>query len=116
MSELSKINDMIDALDKKSQISDGSHTFDDLYFHRCILFAAVCNLSEYPTWRSKLHSDNSMYENYFIVGITTPKGDFSYHFHMDWWDYFVGIDVIEKAHKWDGHTSKDVVEKITSLY
>lgn len=28
----------------KGDISDGSHTFNELYYHRMILFAVICNV------------------------------------------------------------------------
>lgn len=116
MEKINKINYLIDTLEDKSEISDGSHTFDELYFHRCILFSAVCKLSKYYSWRSQLHDDGTMYENYFIVGISTPKGDFSYHFHMKMWDYFEGVEILDRAPAWDGHTADDIVDRITSLF
>lgn len=42
-----------------SQISDGYHTFEELYFHR---------------WKSRLHDDGTMFNNYFIIEINTPIG------------------------------------------
>ena len=83
-------------MEDKGNISDGSHTFNELYFHRCILFSAVCKLSGCDSWRSKLHDDGTMFENYFIVGISTPRGDFSYHYHREMWDHFEGVKILEK--------------------
>ena len=57
-----------------------------------------------------------MYENYFIVGISTPRGDFSYHFRMEMWDHFDGVKILDKAPAWDGHTADDIVDRITSLF
>ena len=39
----SEINRLISELEDKSNISDGSHTFGELYHHRAILFAVICN-------------------------------------------------------------------------
>lgn len=115
MEKVNKINYLIDTLEDKSNISDGSHTFNELYFHRCILFSAICKLSECYSWRSQLHDDGTMYENYFVVGISTPRGDFSYHFHIEWWDHFDTVKILERAPKWDGHTASDI-DRITSLF
>lgn len=54
-------------------ISDGYHTFNELYHHRAILFANICNKSG-KSWKSKKHHDGSMYDGMFIVGINTPDG------------------------------------------
>lgn len=90
------------------EISDGYHTFNELYFHRMILFSIV--LSSFPerAWRSKLHDDGTMYDNYFIVGVDTPEGQYSYHYHMEFWDHFKDTKEVLKAPKWDGHQPKDI--------
>ena len=89
------------------EISDGSHTFKELYEHRCNLFAVICNSHKDKAWKSWMHSDGTMFEDYFIVGITTKEGDFSYHYHKDNWDLFE-VEELEYAKEWDGHTSKDI--------
>ena len=92
------------------EYSDGYHTFEELYDHRMFLFSIICSTEEYNkfAWKSKLHDDGTMYDNYFIVGVTTPKGDFTYHCDMKHWDKF-NVEVLEYAPKWDGHTSDDIV-------
>ena len=35
------------------EISDGHHTFDELYRHRIVLFCALCNLLPEISWKSK---------------------------------------------------------------
>ncbi len=94
--------------------SDGSHTFDELYYHRMVLFAAICNQNETYAWKSWFHDDGTMYDDYFIVGIKTSEGDFSYHYHKDHWDVFK-VPVYDRAPKWDGHTSKDVTRLLSLL-
>lgn len=92
------------------EYSDGFHTFDELYKHRMILFSIICNTAEYNqyAWKSKLHDDKTMFKDYFIVGIITPEGDFTYHYHLKYWDEF-NVKELETAPKWDGHTSHDIV-------
>lgn len=100
------------------QTSDGYHTFDELYSHRMFLFAALLQLAqkqsktEVITFKSKLHDDGTMFPNYFIVGVKTPEGYFTYHYHEDHWDLFDVIEV-EKAPEWDGHKSDDVVRLLS---
>ena len=93
---------------KMGNISDGYHTFDELYNHRMILFSIICNTYKDKAWKSWKHDDGTMYDDYFIVRITTDKGDYSYHYHKDNWGYF-NVKEIEFAPKWDGHTPKDIV-------
>ena len=94
-------------------ISDGSHTFNELYHHRMVLFAVILKNHLDKAWKSKKHSDGSMYENYFIVGIDTPDGQYSYHYHMDNWKYFVDVKELEFAPEWDGHQPDDVVRLLS---
>lgn len=94
-------------------INDGSHSFNELYYHRMILFAAVCNKNKANAWKSKKHADGSMYDNYFIVGIETPEGQYSYHYHIDNWNFF-DVKELECAPEWDGHQPKDV-KRLLSL-
>lgn len=90
-----------------SQLTDGYHTFQELYVHRMELFAVICRQNQAHAWKSKLHDDGTMYPNYFIVGINTPSGPFTYHYRMDSWDLF-DIKELERAPEWDGHTSADI--------
>ena len=100
-------------VDKIGDISDGDHTFNELYDQRMILFAVICNTYESKAWKSWKHEDGTMYDNYFIVGITTPEGDYTYHYHKDCWDTF-NIKELPNAPKWDGHTAYDV-DRLLSL-
>lgn len=76
MDKIEEINSMID-------MSAGYHTFEELYRHRVILFQVICNEFQDRSWKSKKHADGTMYQDCFIVGITTEQGDYTYHYHMD---------------------------------
>ena len=67
----------------------------------------ICNQNKSMSWKSKLHADGTMFDDFFIVGIDTPEGQFTYHYHIDNWDLF---DVLElpNAPEYDGHTPGDV--------
>jgi len=92
--------------------SDGYHTPDELYYDRMVLFSVICNKNPQLAWKSKLHDDGTMYDNYFIVGIVTSAGDFTYHYHIDHWDEFK-VRELPKAPKWDGHTREDIKRLLT---
>lgn len=99
-----------------NDISDGCHTFGELYDHRAKLFSIICNqdfICE-NAWKSRLHDDGTMFDGYFIVGINTPKGQATYHYEMKYWDYF-HIKELDKAPKWDGHTPNEAIERLLSL-
>lgn len=99
-----------------NNISDGYHTFGELYDHRAKLFSIICNqdfICE-NAWKSKKHDDGTMFDGYFIVGINTPKGQATYHYELKYWDYF-HIKELDKSPKWDGHTANDAIERLLSL-
>ncbi len=97
------------------EISDGFHTFDSLYHQRMILFAALVNTFPSIAWKSRKHSNGEtpFGGGWFIVGINTPKGPYTYHYEDKYWDIF-HCQELEKAPEWDGHTDKDV-ERLLSL-
>lgn len=98
----------------RAECSDGCHTFDELYYHRRCLFSIIIKQNKNLAWKSKLHSDGTMFDNYFIVGIDTPNGQATYHYHMDHWDMFDCVE-LPNAPEWDGHTSDDVLKRLLSL-
>ncbi len=94
------------------EVSDGYHTFNELYHHRAVLFAVICNQNPGHAWKSKKHFDGSMYDGMFIVGLNTPFGPVTYHYDIDpYWNMFC---VAEKdyADVWDGSTSDDCVKRL----
>lgn len=94
--------------------SDGYHTFDELYHHRTVLFAALCAAYPLRSWKSKKHSDGSMFEGMFICGINTPYGPATYHIDLKFWEMF-DCHEIKNAPEWDGYTPDDVVNRIMSI-
>lgn len=101
---------------KTKDISDGYHTFGELYHHRAILFSVICNTYKEKAWKSKLHDDGTMFDgDMFIVGIETPEGNYTYHYHTDlYWDIFE-VKELDKAPKWDGHEPKDITRLFSLL-
>lgn len=95
--------------------SDGYHTFDELYEHRATLFSIVVAAFPERSWKSLRHSDGSMYDGMFIVGIDTPDGQATYHYDVDpWWPLF-HCRVLESAPEWDGHTPADAMRRLGGL-
>lgn len=95
-------------------VSDGCHTFNELYYHRMVLFSTICNQNKELAWKSYKHSDGEIWDGYFIVGITTPKGDYTYHYKNECWDYFK-IKEVEYAPKYDGHKPEDITRLFSLL-
>lgn len=95
--------------------SDGYHTFNDLYNQRLFLSAALFNAYKDKAWKSRRHSDGKKCfgGGWFIVGIDTPAGPYTYHYENEHWDKF-DCRELPSAPEWDGHTDKDV-ERLMSL-
>lgn len=101
--------------ENKGKISDGYHTFDELYEHRHTLFICILRFNPLISWRSKLHSDGTMFPGWFIAGVQTPLGPATYHMPLYHWDALDMVETLDNAPEWDGHTSNDVLERIALL-
>jgi hypothetical protein len=90
------------------KMSDGYHTFADLYEQRLILSAALAKNNPHA-WKSKRHEDDSVPfgGGWFIMGFDTDEGCYTYHYELKDWDLFQ-CEELDKGKPWDGHTSKDV--------
>lgn len=90
------------------KMSDGYHTFADLYEQRLILSAALAKNNPHA-WKSKRHEDGSIPFGWgwFIMGFDTDEGCYTYHYELKDWDLFQCKE-LDKGKPWDGHTSKDV--------
>ena len=96
-------------------MSDGYHTFNELYHHRAILFSVICNSMPERAWKSKLHGTGDMFDGMFIVGIETSVGQATYHYDIaPYWDMFK-VRELSKAPKWDGHTASEAICRIAKL-
>ena len=96
-------------------MSDGYHTFNELYHQRAVLFAALVKAYKSRAWKSWRHSDGELpfgKEDYFIVGIDTPEGSYTYHYHGEYWDIF-DCQELPFGKEWDGHTDKDVTRLLS---
>jgi hypothetical protein len=111
-----KINDL--RPEYKGKISDGYHTFDELYEHRITLYIALCKSlrMEEDIWKSKQHSDGSRIEGWFILGINKEEGkQITYHLPLSKWDECNFATTLATAPSFDGHNSNDVLERLKNL-
>lgn len=90
------------------KMSDGYHTFADLYEQRLILSAALAKNNP-NAWKSKRHEDGSVPfgGGWFIIGFDTDEGCYTYHYELKDCDLFQCKE-LDEGKPWDGHTSKDV--------
>ena len=98
------------------EVSDGFHTFNALYEQRMILFAALVKAYKDKAWKSYRHEDGEFCfgGGWFIVGIDTPAGSYTYHYENKYWDMFDCVDLPRGKH-WDGHTEADAETRLLSL-
>jgi hypothetical protein len=99
----------------KGNISDGYHTFKELYEHRHRLIIALAKRCS-NSWKSRLHSDGTMFKGWFVIGIGGLKyGDnkqITYHLPSELWRDCIKIQTLEKAPEYDGHSPNDVLERL----
>jgi len=96
------------------EMSDGYHTFNGLYYQRMILFATLVKAYKDKAWKSHRHEDGELCfgGGWFIVGIDTPEGSYTYHYEDKDWDRFDCVALPEAKH-WDGHTEEDVTRLLS---
>ncbi len=114
----------LDGMDVGGLVSDGYHTFDELYDHRITLWIALCR--SYRThgsrtmppdvWRSTLHSDGSAFDGWFVLGFGKQSGNqITYHIPISRWEETGFAETLDRAPKWDGHKPSDVIERLKRL-
>lgn len=96
------------------EFSDGYHTFNSLYHQRAILFATIVNQNPFRAWKSWKHSDGEpcFGGGWFIVGVDTPAGSYTYHYEEKYWDLFECVE-LPCGKPWDGHTEDDVTRLLS---
>lgn len=98
----------------KGEISDGYHTFNELYRYRMLYNAAFFNLlPKSIVHKSKRHHDGDecFGGGWFIVMANLPTGQISNHYELEYWDLFQ-IPERETADKWDGHTPQEAADRL----
>ena len=96
------------------EMSDGYHTFNGLYYQRMVLFAALVKAHKDRAWKSLRHEDGELCfgGGWFIVGIDTPQGSYTYHYEDKDWKLFDCVELPVAKH-WDGHTEEDVTRLLS---
>lgn len=96
------------------EVSDGYHTFNELYYYRMLYNAAFFNLLP-KEWvhKSKRHhtGEECFGGGWFIVMANLPTGQVSNHYELKDWDLFK-VPEKEFADEWDGHTPQEAAERI----
>ncbi len=104
-----------------SEISDGYHTFEELYSFRkmynCLLFNEWAKAGKYNVHKSKRHFTGELCfgGDWFIVTAVLPTGQISNHYKLEDWDLFKVPDTEKSEVEFDGHTGIDVLVRMRSL-
>jgi hypothetical protein len=98
-------------------VSDGYHTFDELYrfrmLYNALAFRALVFEPSAMPHKSRFHSDGEpcFGGGWFIVVAYLHGKQISNHYEEADWDLF-DIEERIRADKWDGHTPEDVAQRI----
>ncbi|MCK9327304.1 MAG: hypothetical protein M0P69_17560 [Bacteroidales bacterium] len=116
-----QINLEIKKLKSKKGVSDGWHTFGELYEYRKVYNALLLNewarQGKYDVHKSKKHNDGEpcFDGEHFIVVAILPTGQISNHYKLKDWNLF-HVTVTEKAkYPFDGHTPQDVLQRMYEI-
>ena len=95
-------------------VSDGYHTFNQLYHQRAILFACIVMQNKDKAWKTRNHEDGTpcFGGGWFLVTIDTPEGNYGYHYEDKYWDIFDCVE-LERAKPWDGYTEEQVTRLLS---
>ena len=121
-------------LERINELSDGYHTYDELYefrkMYNAVLFNEWANTpktnkqsltgtvtNEYGVHKSWKHNDGELCfgGGWFIVSAMLPTGLISNHYKAEDWDLFKVPEVEKALYEFDGHTPQDVLVRLKSL-
>lgn len=130
---------LIDISHNKGELSDGYHTFYELYYFRMLYNAALFNewgkhiitvnewspihgkikksLPTYNVHKSKKHHDGELCfgGGWFIVVAVLPTGQISNHYEEKYWDLFQIPETEKALFEFDGHNASDVANRLEEL-
>jgi len=106
------INDSFSIQCRTEDVSDGYHTFGELYEHRFELFVALMLTNPEISFRASLNADGNQYPGWFVAWMNLPNGQISYHLPERYWDRLASLVTHERCPGYDGHTSQDVIERL----
>lgn len=93
----------------KGEISDGYHTFNELYEHRNLLFLLLCCYEGSMTkWRPD-------YEGWFVLYYETDVGQISYHLPDKYLPIVERFAERDDNYAFDGHTPQDTLVRLKAL-
>ncbi len=92
-------------------VSDGYHSFKELYKHRNMLWLCIINANLESSFKTKLDDKGNCYPGYFIAGLNTDAGQITYHLPNKLWDRCLA-ETLPSNSDYDGHSSSDVLNRL----
>jgi hypothetical protein len=117
----------------RGEYSDGYHTFNELYefrkLYNALLFNQWADIKlyglrtgpissiKYDVHKSIRHFDGELCfgGGWFIVVAVLPGGQISNHYKMKDWDLFKIPETEKAKYEFDGHTPKDVMDRLKDM-
>ena len=102
-------------------ISDGYHSFNELYefrkIYNALLFNEWHNQNKYEVYKSKKHFDgiDCFDGGWFIVVAILPTGQISNHYKNEDWELFKIPEYEKSKYEFDNHSSNDVLIRLKSI-
>lgn len=130
---LNEIDNLRSGMDSEliGEISDGYHTFNELYSIRMAYNVALFNEwaqqkdatnsglvdTKYNVHKSWKHYDDEYCfgGGWFVVVAKLPSGLVSNHYEEKYWDLFRVPEVPKSLFIFDGHNTEDVIERLINL-
>lgn len=106
--------------EKRELVSNGHHSFGELYDFRMVLTAAFFNSlsadAMHKTYKSQHHheSDTEMDEGWFVTGAVLHGKPISFHYEMKLWDLF-HVATTESSPAYEPYTSAEAFERLVDF-
>lgn len=104
-----------------SQVSDGYHSFEELYTFRKVYNAALFNewakQKKFSVHKSFKHYDGELCfgGGWFIVVALLPTGQITNHYESEDWNLFKIPEKEKALFEYDGHTPSDVIYRLSQV-
>ena len=95
-------------------VSDGYHTFSELYDHRCLLWLNVLQAHKGMAFKTWLNDAGEKLDGWFIAGLDTEHGQITYHLPERLWS-LLDVKETEKNEGYDGHTPEETLKRLEML-
>lgn len=102
-------------VDDAGKISDGYHTFDELYNHRHLLWVNLLLANKDISFKTRRDFEGKEWEGWFIAGIQMPDKQITYHMPVAYWGILPDVKELERNFGFDGHTGQDVIDRLSEM-